>query len=45
MVQIRTLDMRGGALGDGSQLLDGGSSAATLKTFIALAQGIRDDVC
>jgi hypothetical protein len=39
MIQVGTLDVGGGALGDGAQFLDGGFTAAALKTLVALAQG------
>src|ERR1700732_3493784 len=41
MSEVGTLDVGGGALGDGAQFLDGGFIAATLKTLVALTQGFR----
>jgi len=42
MIEVGTLDMSGGALGDCAQFLEGGFTAAALKTFLALAQSFRD---
>lgn len=40
--EVGTLEVGGGALGDGAQFLDGGFIAAPLKTFEALTQGFGD---
>jgi hypothetical protein len=32
VIEVGTLDVRGGALGDGTQLFDGGFTASALKT-------------
>ncbi len=42
MVEVGTFDVDAGALGYGSQFLDGGFTAATPKTLVALTQGFRD---
>jgi hypothetical protein len=42
MIQVGTLDVGGGALGDGAQFLDRGFSATALKTLVPLAQGFGD---
>lgn len=42
MIQVGTLDVSGGALGDGTQLLDGGLTASALKTLVAFTQGFGD---
>jgi hypothetical protein len=42
MIEVGTLDVRGGAFGDGTQLLDGGFTAAALKSLVAFAQCFGD---
>jgi hypothetical protein len=42
VTEVGTLDVRGGAFGDSTQLLDGGFTASALKTIVAFAQGFGD---
>jgi hypothetical protein len=42
VIQIRTFDLGGGALGDGEKLLNGGLAPAGLEAFVAFPQSFLD---
>jgi len=42
VIEIRTFDLGGGALGDGEKFLNGGLATAGLETFVAFPQSFLD---
>lgn len=43
MIQAGTFDASGGTIGDGTQFVERGFSAAALKTLIAFVHGFGND--